>query len=338
MTGTSDRKGNGNLRIFLLIVAAAVAVLVLLAFLGREAGSAGGEVTIQVPEGASTADIAKMLLDEEVIEDEKSFLSAAEAAGIDEKLQAGTYVFERGEPVESILRKLEEGLQDPEGVITVPEGFSIYDIADLVAEKTDITREEYLEAIDINGRMIPLEGSAGALDLEGFLFPSTYNIGEDIDVDAMVDKQLETFENETAALPWEKTGEQGVTEYQALIVASMVEREARVAEERPLVAAVIYNRLEAGMKLEVDATVQYALGYWKEELSAEDLAVDSLFNTRLYAGLPPGPICNPGAESIRAALEPAQVDYLYYVATGDEEGHHFFTASYEEFLQAGSGG
>jgi UPF0755 protein len=133
---------------------------------------------------------------------------------------------------------------------------------------------------------------------------------------------------------WSNSETMGLTEYEALIVASMVEREARVPEERPLVAAVIYNRLDVAMKLEIDATVQYAIGYWKEELTVDDLAITSAYNTRLYAGLPPGPICNPGVESMKAALNPADVDYLYYVATGDAEGHHTFTSSYEEFLEA----
>lgn len=334
MAKKKTRKRNNNVVLLLTLVAAALLVLALLAALGgRE--DAGGEVTITVPQGATTADIAAMLIKEKVIEDENAFLEQARLAGIDQQLQSGVYVFERGESLDSILKKLKQGLQDPGAVLTVPEGYSIYDIADLVAEKTDFSREAYLEAININGRTLPLEGTAAALDLEGFLFPSTYNIDPEFDVDSLVDRQLETFVSETRDVDWGRAGELGVTEYESLIIASMVEREARVNEERPLVAAVIYNRLDQGMKLEIDATVQYALGFWKEDLTAEDLAVDSRFNTRLYGGLPPGPICNPGIESIKAALEPAAVDYIYYIATGDEEGHHLFTASYEEFLAAG---
>jgi UPF0755 protein len=335
------QKRNSSIALFLLLVAAAIVILALLVLLGGRNSGAGGEATIQIPAGATTADIADMLIEEDVIEDRGDFLTQAEAAGIDEQLQAGIYTFERGEPVDDILSKLKQGLQDPAGVITIPEGFSIYEIADLVEEKTEITREEYLAAINVNGRTLPLKGSEAALDLEGYLFPSTYNIDQLDEADVLVDMQLDEFENETGQLPWSKSAAGGITEYQALIVASMVEREARVPEERPLVAAVIYNRISAGMKLEIDATVQYALmaqnglGVWEEELTSDDLAVDSLFNTRLYPGLPPGPICNPGVESIRAALEPAAVDYIYYVATGDEAGHHFFTSSYEEFLAAG---
>lgn len=327
-------RNRDNVVLLLLLVAAAILVLSVLAMAGGRQGESG-EVTITVPDGATTADIARMLIDEEVIDDEEAFLAQAQAAGIDQQLQAGVFVFERGESFDSILNKLKDGLQDPQSVITIPEGFSIYDIAGLVAEKTGASREDYLDAININGRTLPLNGAGDALDLEGFLFPSTYNIDADFAVDSLVGKQLESFDNGTAGLDWGKAADLGVSEYEVLIIASMVEREARVSEERPLVAAVIYNRLNQGMKLEIDATVQYALGYWKQDLTAEDLAVDSLFNTRLYGGLPPGPICNPGKESIEAALNPAQVDFLYYVATGDDEGHHLFTASYEEFLAAG---
>lgn len=329
------RSRNNNILMLFGLVVAALLVLVLLALIGGGGGD-GGEVTITVPEGASTADIAAMLLEAEVIDDDRSFLEQAQAAGIDQLLQSGVYIFTRGESLDSIFEKLNEGRRDPTALLVIPEGYSIYDIADLIAEKTGTSREEYLQAVAIDGRALPLEGSESALDLEGFLFPSTYNLDPDFDVSVLVDKQLATFSDETHGLEWDRAADLGVTEYEALIIASMVEREAKVDDERPLVAAVIYNRINQGMKLEIDATVQYALGYWKEDLTVDDLAVDSLFNTRLYGGLPPGPICNPGIESIRAALNPAAVDYLYYVATGDPEGHHLFTASFEEFLAAGN--
>jgi UPF0755 protein len=261
-------------------------------------------------------------------------MDRAGETGIDQKLKAGTYRFQRGESIDSILNKLELGLQAPEGVLTIPEGYSLDDIASLVAVKTPITRSAYLAAAVPESRILPLEGASQAEDLEGFLFPSTYDLDPDTSAASLVDRQLDTFKTSTALLDWSNAEKMGLTEYEALIVASMVEREAKVPEERPLVAAVIYNRLDAGMKLEIDATVQYAIGYWKEELTVDDLAITSAYNTRLYAGLPPGPICNPGVESMEAALHPADVDYLYYVATGDAEGHHTFTSSYEEFLEA----
>lgn len=293
-----------------------------------------GEVTIRVSPGASTNEIAKMLVDENVIDSEKEFNNKANDAGIDQKLKAGTYRFERGESIDSILAKLSQGLQAPEGFITVPEGYSLDDIANLVVAKTGITKKDYIKAATPAGRTLPLQGASDAPDLEGFLFPSTYNLDPETDAATLVGKQLRTFKDKTSSLDWKEADRLGLTEYQALTVASMVEREAKVPEERPLVAAVIYNRLAIGMKLEIDATVQYAIGSWKKDLTVEDLETDSPYNTRLYGGLPPGPICNPGIASINAALKPASVDYLYYVATGDEAGHHTFTSSYDEFLQA----
>ncbi len=144
---------------------------------------------------------------------------------------------------------------------------------------------------------------------------------------------LDQFRAETSPIGLEGAERLGITPYQAVIVASLIEREAVVDEERPLVAAVIYNRLRAKMRLQIDATVQYALPEWKEVLTYEDLKVDSPYNTYQHAELPPAPICNPGLKSIIAALQPADVDYLYYVATG-EGGRHFFTADYQEFLRA----
>jgi len=317
----------------------AVAAALLFAMLGLVwltgcGETKSGEVTIRIEPGNSTADIARMLAEQDVIDSEREFTSKANEAGIDQKLKAGTYRFERGEPIESILEKLDKGLQAPEGVMTVPEGFSLSDIATLVTRHTSITRDDYLAAATPVGRTLPLSGASDAVDLEGFLFPSTYDVNEETDAVSLVGEQLDAFSTSTDSLNWDNARDLGLTEYQALIVASMVEREARVPEERPLVAAVIYNRINRGMKLEIDATVQYAIGYWKEDLTAEDLATPSAYNTRLYAGLPPGPICNPGVESIKAALAPADVDYIYYVATGDSAGHHLFTSSYDEFLAA----
>ncbi len=321
-------------RIAALVLLAGTAALLLTAFFSACSGERRtGEATIYIEPGSSTAGIAHQLLEEDVIEDEKEFLKLAGEMGVEQDLKPGTYRFQRGEPMEEILGRLQRGEQSPEGVLTVPEGYSINDIALLVEEKTDISSQEYVIATRVDGRRLPLSGVEKASSLEGFLFPSTYDLEQVSNADEIVDMQLATFKEQTGDLDWGKAKELGLSEYQVLVVASLIEREARVPEERPLVAAVIYNRLSEGMKLEVDATVQYALGSWKADLTVVDLQIDSPYNTRLYEGLPPGPICNPGIAAIEAALEPAPVDYLFYVATGDEEGHHFFTRDYDEFLR-----
>lgn len=327
------------------LTAAAVAIaLFAAAFLAVSCSekTGQGEVTVRIPAGSSTAEIASILKAEDVIASEKELTKKVEEMGVAGSLKPGTYRFNRGEPLEGIIEKLTLGIQAPESVLTVPEGFSITDIARFLAEKTSISEAAYLNATKVNGRQLPLGGAAGAANLEGFLFPSTYDLDPGIDAVMLVDRQLDRFNTQTASVEWGKAGRLGLNAYQVLIVASLIEREAKIADERALIAAVMYNRLSAGMKLEVDATVQYALGYWKPELTQDDLDIESPFNTRLYKGLPPGPICNPGLDSINAALNPENVDYLYYVATGDREGSHFFTSSYDEFLQAkeesGSGG
>ena len=310
---------------------------VLLAILGRGQDDLKGEATVKIESGASTTEIARQLKQDNVIRNEKDFLKQAEESGIDGTLQAGLYRFDRGEPLDSILTKLKNGDRVPESILTVPEGYAISDVAAEVSSRAGISKDQYQKAALADGWVLPLQGGSAANTLEGFLFPSTYDLDPEMTADQLITRQLDTFKKETAQLPWSKAEALGLTQYQVLTVASMVEREARIPEERPLVAAVIYNRLRQGVKLEVDATVQYALGYWKQELTQQDLQIDSRYNTRLYDGLPPGPICNPGIASMRAALEPASVDYLYYVATGDEAGHHLFTASYDEFLQAQQG-
>ena len=319
------------------LTAAAVAIALFVAafFTVSCSGETGqGEVTVRIPAGSSTAEIARILKADGVIASEKELTKKVEEMGVAGDLKPGTYRFSRGESLEGIIEKLTLGLQASESVLTVPEGFSIADIAGLVAEKTTISEEAYLKAAKANGRQLPLGSATGAASLEGFLFPSTYDIEPGMDAGVLVERQLERFKSRTASVEWGRAQALGITAYQALVVASLIEREAKIADERALVAAVIYNRLAAGMKLEVDATVQYALGYWKQELTQDDLDIESPFNTRLYKGLPPGPICNPGLDSINAALNPENVDYLYYVANGDREGSHFFTSSYDEFLQA----
>lgn len=312
----------------------ALALVLLLLFMSEtcEGEKKTGAVRMLIEAGSSTDDIAGQLRTNDVIDSKSEFSGRVSELGVDQDLKPGTYIFERGEHVDGIIDKLVQGLQVPEATMTVPEGYRILEIASLVAQKTDITAQQYIDAAATTGRTLPLAGAEAAYTLEGFLFPSTYDLEPDISAEQLVNIQLDRFLQMAGGAGWNTAEAMGVTPYQALIIASMVEREARVSEERPLVAAVIYNRLAAGMKLEVDATVQYALGYWKTDLTQEDLEVDSPYNTRLYAGLPPGPITNPGIDSIRAALEPAAVDYLYYIAIGDEEGRHFFTSSYDEFV------
>ncbi|MGH2726110.1 MAG: endolytic transglycosylase MltG, partial [Actinomycetota bacterium] len=173
-------------------------------------------------------------------------------------------------------------------------------------------------------------------NLEGFLFPKTYDLLKGVTTPEVVDKLLEQFEKETKTLEWNNAAKLGVTPYQVLIIASMIEREAQVSQDRARIARVIYNRIAKPMRLQIDATVQYGIyletGSYKQPLLVEDYQFSSPYNTYLIDGLPPAPIASPGLASIDAALNPEPGKWLYYVLINDK-GEHGFAETYEEFVR-----
>jgi uncharacterized YceG family protein len=219
----------------------------------------------------------------------------------------------------------------PTSTLLIREGLRREDVAALLAAETSLSGERYLALTGPGARGRELAGTDRPTSLEGFLFPATYELPQGATARDLVDLQIEAYEANTAEVNYRYARSRNLTEFDVLIIASMIEREVAVARERPLVASVIYNRLRQGMRLDIDATVQYAVGEWKEELTRGDLATDSPYNTRLYAGLPPGPIASPGKDSIRAAARPAQTPYVYYVARNDGSGRHFFSSTPEQF-------
>jgi UPF0755 protein len=218
----------------------------------------------------------------------------------------------------------------PTRPLLIREGLRREDVAAQLGEETGISGERYLALTAPGARGRALSGTGRPTSLEGFLFPATYEITDETTARELVDLQLAAYESNTADIDYGYAAARNLTKYDVLILASMIEREVAVARERPLVASVMYNRLKAGMRLDIDATVQYALGGWKPELTAADLRVDSPYNTRRFAGLPPGPIASPGKDSIRAAARPAKTGYLYYVARNDGSGRHFFATTPEQ--------
>ena len=219
----------------------------------------------------------------------------------------------------------------PTSTLLIREGLRREDVAALLDKETSLSGDRYLALTGPGARGRALAGTDRPTSLEGFLFPATYELPEDATARDLVDLQVEAYEANTADVNYRYAQSRNLTKYDVLTIASMIEREVAVARERPLVASVIYNRLRAGMRLDIDATVQYAVGEWKEELSSSDLNVDSPYNTRRYAGLPPGPISNPGKDSIRAAARPVRTPYLYYVARNDGSGRHYFSSTPEQF-------
>jgi hypothetical protein len=219
------------------------------------------------------------------------------------------------------------------GTITIPEGLDRQQIADTVKEAG--IRGNYVQATKSFKGFDPARyGAENPDSLEGFLFPATYELPRKAKVDDLISRQLDAFRDRIRGIDMSYAESKNLTEYDVVIIASMIEREVQVPEERPLVAAVIYNRLAQGMPLQIDATVRFATGNFDSPVTESELATDSPYNTYENSGLPPGPIGNPGEDSLKAAAKPANEDYLFYVIEPGTCNEHFFTANEAEFNQA----
>jgi UPF0755 protein len=296
----------------------------------------GAAVKVVVNPGMTAAQIGTLLQERGVIESSAEFVDLVKARGSESALLPGIYQFYEDQKLLEVVDMLEQGKGSPSFRLTIPEGMAASQVGALLSDEGTIDGADYLE---LSGKpdkfRVPKVGETTpeVKTLEGLLFPSTYYLLEGDGATELIGAQLAAFAAQTASLPWEKAKALGLTPYQIVIVASLIEKEVSIAEERAKVAAVIYNRLKADMTLGIDATVRYAVDKWTGALTTEDLETNSPYNTRKVKGLPPAPIANPGVAALQAALEPAAVDYLYYVLS-DKEGHHFFTASYDEFLEA----
>jgi len=218
--------------------------------------------------------------------------------------------------------------------VTIPEGYTRAQIA-TVAKDAGLSGDyEKATAKAPKGFDIAKTGAPKDVSLEGFLFPATYELAKGASVDDLVTDQLNAFDDNIGQVDLKAAEKKNLTTYDVVIIASMIEREVMVPKERPLVAAVIYNRLAQGIPLGIDATLRYELNNFDKPLTQSDLETQSPYNTRLVTGLPPTPIANPGLDSLQAAADPAGVDYLYYVVKPGTCGKHFFTADYDEFLAA----
>lgn len=297
--------------------------------------TAGVTATIVVKSGMGALQVGRLLEESGVVDSSSEFVDLVKARGSENSLKPGSYKFTTGGSLLSVVEALEKG-SGSSLKVTIPEGMAADQVSALLTKGGNIDGDSY-EALAAKPSKFILPEVGGETpdvdSLEGLLFPSTYFLTEGDGATELIGAQLAAFEVKTASLPWSKAETLGVTPYEIVIIASMIEKEANIADERAKVSAVIYNRLKQKMALGIDATVRYALGKWTGALTETDLKVDSPYNTRVNKGLPPAPISNPGVAALKAALEPANVDYLYYVLI-DTDGHHFFTASYEEFLQA----
>jgi UPF0755 protein len=295
-------------------------------------GPPGPAVEVVVPRGASTARIAAILDDRGVVASAWVFRLYVRATGAG-PWQAGTYRMARNLDMGTAVRILDRGPLGTDVRLTIPEGFTLRRIAERVGRLPGRSAARFL-ALATSGAVRSAYQPAGSTNLEGLLFPDTYLIGERDTEERILRRMVAAFDAEAADLDLEAGAARlGLSPYEVVIVASMIEREARLADERPKVARVIYNRLARGMRLGIDATIRYELDKPTGPLRRSELERDSPYNTRTRTGLPPTPIASPGRASLVAALHPADGPWLYYVIA-DAEGRHAFVTTDAEFQRA----
>ncbi|GEA29980.1 endolytic transglycosylase MltG [Clostridium diolis] len=248
-------------------------------------------------------------------------------------LTEGIYEINTNSSLEELIKSLENKDGDKDLVkLTIPEGYSIEDIAKSVEDKGICSKDEFIK--DVKDYKLPSfvkNNNKKRYNLEGYLYPDTYLIEKGSNANDVIKSMLDRFEDVLKQAEDETKVEISDEDVEKIVtIASMIEREARVPGDRPLISSVIYNRLEKDMKLQIDAAVIYALGYHVDVVLNKHLEVDSPYNVYKYKGLPVGPIANPGLDCIKAALLPEKTDYLYYIMKDD--GSHYFTNNYEDFL------
>jgi uncharacterized YceG family protein len=295
-------------------------------------GGGSGRVAVNVPRGASARRIGDLLARQHVVSSGFFFSLRATLAGKRGSFHAGEFVLKRDMSYAAALDAL---TKTHAGVATtrvlVPEGYTRAQIAALA--RADGLSGDYLHASTHNGNLNPraYRAPAHTRSLEGFLYPATYDLAPGTPVKNLVSLQLAAFKRNFATIDMRYARSKKLSPYDVLIIASMVEREAALASERPLIAAVIYNRLHLRMPLGIDATIRYALNDYTRPLTASQLASPSPYNTRLHRGLPPTPIGNPGLAALAAAAHPARAPYLYYVVKPGTCGQDAFSTTNAQF-------
>jgi UPF0755 protein len=308
-----------------VIVVAILAIFWFVNAVFLDVSHPGGAVQVSIPRGSSFADIAAQLAQAGVIGNGLTFRLWGRWRHLDTDVRAGEYRFAAHQSQSDVLAELQSGGAQVARWVTIPEGFTARQIATRLQDEGFGPADEFDRAF--MQRSIVVDGTR-TKNLEGFLFPSTYLVAVGSSPSQIVKLLTDQF---FAELPRDAAARAKALHYtvpQIVTVASLIEREAKVDSERPIMAGVYYNRLRIGMPLQVDATIEYALPEYKTELSFADLKIDSPFNSYTHEGLPPSPIANPGEASILAAFHPTKTEYLYYVYKGD--GHHAFAKTLEE--------
>jgi len=277
----------------------------------------GAPVEIRIPERASAHEVALLLNDEGVLRITTPFRILAKLTGLHRKLKPGVYQLRHNMSSPEVIWRLVRGGSQDFVKVTIPEGWRMEQIADRLQESGVTSGPEFLKF-------------ARGQQWEGFLFPTTYHFSQGMPAETVARLMRQEFDKQV--LPVVSASKRELDLDKIVTLASILEREAVLDAEKPVIASVYFNRFAHGMKLEADPTVQYALGHWKKGLTLKDLKIDSPFNTYQHTGMPPAPISNPGLNSIRAVLYPERTDYIFFVA--DYKGGHTFQPDYKTFLKA----
>lgn len=316
-------------RIILEVIAFAFILWMVIIMLVPQ--SSKHSVTVEIPRGSTAGDIAGILAGKGVIRSAFGFKLLVRIKQSGAAMKPGAYKLDRSMTPSAIIDKIARG-DAVSKWLTIPEGFTVRQVADRIGEERFGRASRFYTLAHDKGADFPTVFRHPGSSLEGYLFPDTYLVSTGETEEGIIRDMLDCF-NRKAYQPL--AGEiqaSGVNLHDTITLASLIEREARVPKDRPLISAVLRNRLTQKMRLEVDATVLYALGKHKARVLYSDLEVDSPYNTYRNFGLPPGPIANPGMDAIKAAIHPAAVDYLYYVAKLD--GSHVFSKTFDEHKHA----
>jgi UPF0755 protein len=288
---------------------------------------------VTIKKGATLREIGNMLQGEGLITNSSFFVFYAQLTGTEKQIEAGSYRLSNSLSMKEILDRIVGGDVLLYRVV-IPEGYTTDQIGKLLVSKKIVTGDDWQKALATESFAYPFlkDAPAGPKRLDGFLFPATYDLMSIFTPQEIMDLMLNRFNTAFTPDLQARAQEQHLSVRQVIILASIVEREAKLDSERPVIASVFLNRLQIGMRLESDATVQYALGTPKAKLTDQDVRILSPYNTYLHAGLPPGPISNPGLASIRAVLYPAKTNYLFFM--GKSDGSHVFSVTYGEHVIA----
>jgi UPF0755 protein len=301
--------------------------------------NAADTATIVVAKGDNARSIGDKLQKSGVVRSGTWFRMLAEIEGVQNDLAAGSYVFQKDSDTQAALDRIKVGILEPQVLVTVPEGLRLEQVSDLLGRAGVYDAQALTDAMKTGsfGGDLLKDRPAGT-SLEGYIFPDTYYFPLETTPEAVVNEMLAALNDRFDPTLRAASQTAGLSTYQVLTLASIVEREAQTPAERPIIASVYLNRLEQSIPLQADPTVQYAVaqdpasvssnGWWKRDLTEDDLKIDSAYNTYQRQGLPPGPICNPGRAAIDAVLHPAQTNFLYFVAKGD--GSHAFATTLAE--------